>query len=107
MLSISDASFHATLLRGCASTLTALLDAAPGFLTHGYANQGWNFNVAVCRDNPDAVEYLLRSGYNPWSGDDEYQHSDAWQMIRDNGAGRVLAMLLNIMADAVDVGVAG
>ena len=99
MLSISDAVFHAALQRGCASTLTALLDAAPGFLTHGDADQGWNFKVAVCGDNPDAVEYLLRSGFNPWSGDDEYQHSDAWHMIGDNGAGRVLARLLDIMAD--------
>jgi hypothetical protein len=55
--------------------------------------------VVVCGDNPDAVEYLLRSGFNPWSGDDEYQHSDAWYMIGDNGAGRVLARLLGIMAD--------
>ncbi len=99
MLSISDAVFHAALQRGCASTLTALLDAAPGFLSHGDADQGWNFNVAVRGDNPDAVEYLFRSGYIPWSGDDEYQQSDAWHMIGDNGAGRVLVRLLDIMAD--------
>jgi hypothetical protein len=41
--SISNAAFQAALLRGCASTLTVLLDAAPGFLTHGDADQGWNW----------------------------------------------------------------
>jgi hypothetical protein len=98
-LSIATAAFQAALLRDCASTLTALLDAAPGFLIHGDADQGRNFKVAVCGDNPDAVEYLLRSDFDPWSGDDAYEHSDAWHMIGDNGAGRVLARLLDIMAD--------
>jgi Ni/Co efflux regulator RcnB len=71
-LSIANVAFQATLLRSCASTLTTLLDAAPGFLTHGNADQGWNFK-------PDAAEYLLRSGFEPWSGDGAYEQSDEWR----------------------------
>ncbi len=55
--------------------------------------------VAVCGDNPDAVECLLRSGFDPWSGDDEDGVWDAWSMIETNGAGRVLARLLDIMVE--------
>ena len=91
-LSISNAAFQAALLRGCTSTLTALLDAAPGFLTHG--DQGWNFKVATT-----PMRSSILSGFDPWSGDDEDGVWDAWRMIETNGAGRVLARLLDIMAE--------
>lgn len=98
-LTVTYAAFQAALLRGCASTLKTLLDAAPGFLTHDDAGQGMCFWVAVQRDNPDAVEFLLRSGFDPWSGDDAGGVWDVWRMIEDNGAGRVLVRLLDTMAE--------